>query len=96
MGISIILKDFVLENFDTTEDEFWLALVSSSTIVYQNHMVCMMSNEFIYYFGTIPVKRKTKEFYKFYKQFNLTGKNFVSKDTTGYKNHIKENTWVGQ
>jgi len=84
------IRDFVVEEFDTTEDEFWEALVGSTTIVYKNNMICMMSDTFVYYFGTIKKQRKTKQFYQFYKEFDLKGRRFTTKDLRMYYKRVEK------
>jgi len=82
------IKDFVLSEFDTTEDEFFEALVSSNTIVYEDNMILMMSDTFVYFFGTIKKQQKTKKFYNFYKRFDLKGRRFVTKDSRMYYKRV--------
>lgn len=84
------IKQFIQENFETTDPEIFTALSCSNTLVYENEMVCIMNDQFIYYFGTTPEKRRTKAFYKFYKRFNLKNKDFVSKNTRMYQSLVKK------
>ena len=81
------LERFILDNFDTTVEEIYEAISNSTIIVYRDEMVMMKSGTFIYYFGG-SAKRFKKV--RFFKEFDVKGCKFVSKDPKMYKSLIKK------
>lgn len=83
------VKNFIKKVFDTDEATIDRCLNKATTIVLQDDMICVMNDEWIYYFGSSRNKRFCRKEYNFSKLFNFSGKKLHAMNINAYKNHVK-------
>jgi len=83
------VKSFILKHFKSDIDTIDRCLNKATTIVLENDMICVMNEEWIFYFGSARNTTFSRKEYKFMLKFDFKGKKLQANNIKAYKNHVK-------